>query len=49
MNPVRVALCLPALPALAGRPTLKDNQAWERAEVELLAAELDAALPPPGQ
>jgi hypothetical protein len=35
--------------ARAARPTLKDNQAWARAEVELLTAELDAALPPPGK
>jgi hypothetical protein len=31
--------------ARAARPTLKDNQPWDRAEVELLAAELDAAMP----
>jgi tetratricopeptide (TPR) repeat protein len=37
-----------AAKARAARPALKDNQAWERAEVELLAAEL-AALPPPGK
>jgi serine/threonine protein kinase/WD40 repeat protein/tetratricopeptide (TPR) repeat protein len=35
--------------ARAARPTLKDNQAWDRAEVELLTAELDAALPPPSK
>jgi tetratricopeptide (TPR) repeat protein len=34
--------------ARAARPTLRDNEAWDRAEVELLAAELNAALPPPG-
>jgi serine/threonine protein kinase/WD40 repeat protein/tetratricopeptide (TPR) repeat protein len=34
--------------ARATRPTLKDNEAWDRAEVELLTAELNAALPPPG-
>ncbi len=38
-----------ATKARAARPALKDDQAWERAEVELLAAELDAALPPPGK
>jgi tetratricopeptide (TPR) repeat protein len=38
-----------AAKARGGRPTLKDDQAWERAEVELLAAELDAALPPPSK
>jgi predicted Zn-dependent protease len=32
--------------ARAARPTLKDDHVWDRAEVELLAAELDAALPP---
>jgi hypothetical protein len=31
--------------ARAIRPTLKDDKAWERAEDELLAAELDAVLP----
>jgi WD40 repeat protein len=35
--------------ARAARPTLKDDKAWDRAEVELLAAELDAALPPAGK
>jgi tetratricopeptide (TPR) repeat protein len=34
--------------ARATRPALKDNEAWDRAEVELLTAELNAALPPPG-
>jgi Flp pilus assembly protein TadD len=35
--------------ARAVRPTPKDDKAWERAEVELLAAELDAVLPPNGK
>jgi hypothetical protein len=34
--------------ARKARPTLRDSEAWDRAEVELLAAELNAALPPPG-
>jgi WD40 repeat protein/tetratricopeptide (TPR) repeat protein len=34
--------------ARTARPTLRDNEAWDRAEVELLTAELNAALPPPG-
>ncbi len=34
-----------AAKARAARPALKDNQVWERAEVELLAAELEAAFP----
>jgi serine/threonine protein kinase/WD40 repeat protein/Flp pilus assembly protein TadD len=33
--------------ARAARPALKDNAAWDRAEVELLSAELNAALPAP--
>jgi serine/threonine protein kinase/WD40 repeat protein/tetratricopeptide (TPR) repeat protein len=33
--------------ARATRPARKDNEAWDRAEVELLTAELNAALPPP--
>jgi Flp pilus assembly protein TadD len=35
--------------ARAAQPRLKDDQVWERAEVELLGAELDAALPPAGK
>jgi predicted Zn-dependent protease len=36
-----------AVRARATRRMLKDNEAWERAEVELLTAELNAVLPPP--
>jgi tetratricopeptide (TPR) repeat protein len=34
--------------ARATRLALKDHEAWDRAEVELLTAELNAALPTPG-
>jgi hypothetical protein len=36
-------------PALVKLEPLKPGTVRERAEVELLAAELDAALPPPGK
>jgi len=36
-------------PALMKLEQLKPGTVWERAEVELLAAEPDAALPPPGK
>ena len=36
-------------PGPGGQAGAKPNPAWERAEVELLAAELDAALPPAGK
>jgi Flp pilus assembly protein TadD len=35
--------------AARARAVPKPNTGWDRAEVELLAAELDAALPPPGK
>jgi serine/threonine protein kinase/WD40 repeat protein/tetratricopeptide (TPR) repeat protein len=35
--------------ARAAQAGFKPNTVWERAELELLAAELDAALPPPGK
>jgi WD40 repeat protein/Flp pilus assembly protein TadD len=35
--------------ARAVRPALKASEAWDRAEVELLTAELNAALPPAGK
>ena len=38
-----------ALKARAVKSSAKRDTAWDRAEVELLAAELDAALPPPGK
>jgi hypothetical protein len=38
-----------AAKARAARPALKDDKAWERAAAELLAVELDAALPPGGK
>jgi Flp pilus assembly protein TadD len=38
-----------ALKARAKKSLANRDTAWDRAEVELLAAELDAALPPPGK
>ncbi len=38
-----------ALKARAVKSRAKRDTAWERAEVDLLAAELDAVLPPPGK
>jgi hypothetical protein len=35
--------------ARAARPAPTTGTAWERAEVELLAVELDAAVTPPGK
>ena len=35
--------------ARAARSSPRTSTAWERAEVELLAAELDSALPVPGE
>jgi hypothetical protein len=35
--------------ARAAQPGARSGAVWEVAEVELLAAELDAALPPPGK
>jgi hypothetical protein len=35
--------------AAKARAVAKPNTGWDRAEVELLTAELDAALPPPGK
>ena len=38
-----------AAKARAARPATTAGSVWDRAEVELLAAELDAAVPPPRQ
>jgi hypothetical protein len=35
--------------AATARAVPRPNTVWDRAEVELLAAELDAALPPPSK
>ena len=39
----------PAAEARVARSSAKPGTAWDRAEIELLAAELDAALPPIGR
>jgi WD40 repeat protein len=45
----RDAATAAAARARAARPERASGSAWDRAEVELLGAELDAAVPPPGK